>query len=57
MIIHGPESSSVQNEGDYSYQFHGRPFDKEEDGELAFSQFSVCHYSGILRPLRELSGI
>ena len=46
-----------KNEGDYLYQFHDKPFDKEEDGEdgeLLFLQFSVCHCGG---PLRVLSGI
>ena len=37
-----------KNESDYSYQFYGSPFDKEEEeeaGKLEFLQISVCHYS------------
>ena len=41
-----------KNEGEYSYQFYGRPLDDDDggggggggDGEL---QFSVCHYSSV----------
>ena len=37
-----------KNEGNNSYQYYGRPFDKEEDdGELLFMQFSVCHCSSV----------
>ena len=32
---------------EYSYQFYGRLFDKEEDGELMFLQFSICHCSSV----------